>query len=63
MAREGKDMVVGLDIGTAKVMAVVAEVLPDGNLRIAGLGSRRRTGSSAASSSTSTPRCSRSSRR
>jgi cell division protein FtsA len=39
MAREGKDMVVGLDIGTAKVMCVVAEVLPGGDLRIAGLGS------------------------
>ena len=38
MAREYKDLVVGLDIGTAKVMAVVAEVLPDGSLRLAGLG-------------------------
>ena len=28
MAREYKDVVVGLDIGTAKIMAVVAEVLP-----------------------------------
>ena len=28
MAREYKDVVVGLDIGTAKVMAVVAEVCP-----------------------------------
>src|SRR5512140_415464 len=39
MAKEYKDLVVGLDIGTAKVMAVVAEVMPDGELRIAGLGS------------------------
>ena len=39
MAREYKDLVVGLDIGTAKVMAVVAEVLPDGSLRLAGFGS------------------------
>ena len=39
MAKEIKDLVVGLDIGTAKVMAVVAEVMPDGELRIAGLGS------------------------
>ena len=39
MAKEYKDLVVGLDIGTAKVMAVVAEVLPDGELRLAGLGS------------------------
>lgn len=38
MAKEYKDLVVGLDIGTAKVMAVVAEVLPGGNLRLAGMG-------------------------
>jgi len=38
MAKEYKDLVVGLDIGTAKVMAVVAEVMPGGELRIAGLG-------------------------
>ncbi|PPE68188.1 cell division protein FtsA [Caldimonas caldifontis] len=38
MAKEYKDLVVGLDIGTAKVMAVVAEVLPSGELRVAGLG-------------------------
>ena len=39
MPKEYKDLVVGLDIGTAKVMVVVAEVLPGGELRIAGLGS------------------------
>ena len=38
MAKEYKDLVVGLDIGTAKVMAVVAEVMPGGELRLAGLG-------------------------
>uniref|UniRef100_UPI0035B20CEB cell division protein FtsA n=1 Tax=Hylemonella sp. TaxID=2066020 RepID=UPI0035B20CEB len=38
MAKEYKDLVVGLDIGTAKVMAVVAEVLPGGELKLAGLG-------------------------
>ncbi|MDD3017812.1 MAG: cell division protein FtsA [Comamonas sp.] len=38
MAREYKDVVVGLDIGTSKVMAVVAEVLPSGELKLAGLG-------------------------
>ncbi|MCA0176766.1 MAG: cell division protein FtsA [Proteobacteria bacterium] len=37
MAREYKDLVVGLDIGTAKVMVVVAEVV-GGELRVAGLG-------------------------
>ena len=35
MAKEYKDLVVGLDIGTAKVMAVVAEVMPGGDLRLA----------------------------
>ena len=38
MAKEYKDLVVGLDIGTAKVMVVVAEVLPGGTLKLAGLG-------------------------
>jgi cell division protein FtsA len=38
MAKEFKDLVVGLDIGTAKVMAVVAEFMPNGALRVAGLG-------------------------
>jgi len=38
MAKEYKDVVVGLDIGTAKVMVVVAEVMPGGALKLAGLG-------------------------
>jgi cell division protein FtsA len=38
MAKEYKDLVVGLDIGTAKVMVVVAEVLANGDLKLAGLG-------------------------
>jgi len=38
MAKEYKDLVVGLDIGTAKVMTVVGEVLPGGELKLAGLG-------------------------
>ncbi|MFM8346049.1 MAG: cell division protein FtsA [Betaproteobacteria bacterium] len=38
MAKEYKDLVIGLDIGTAKVMAVVAEFMPGGELRVAGLG-------------------------
>ncbi|MBE7940513.1 MULTISPECIES: cell division protein FtsA [Ramlibacter] len=38
MAKDYKDLIVGLDIGTAKVMAVVAEVLPGGELKLAGLG-------------------------
>ena len=38
MAREYKDVVVGLDIGTAKIMAVVAEILPGGTIPIVGTG-------------------------
>ena len=38
MAKEYKDLIVGLDIGTAKVMVVAAEVMPSGELRLAGLG-------------------------
>ncbi|NBX04672.1 MAG: cell division protein FtsA [Betaproteobacteria bacterium] len=38
MAKEYKDLVVGLDIGTHKVMAVVAEVLANGELKLAGFG-------------------------
>ncbi|MEJ8820472.1 cell division protein FtsA [Variovorax humicola] len=38
MPKEYKDLVVGLDIGTAKVMVVVAEVLANGELKLAGLG-------------------------
>ena len=38
MPKDYKDLVVGLDIGTAKVMVVVAEVLPNGELKLAGLG-------------------------
>ncbi|QBK04473.1 cell division protein FtsA [Hylemonella gracilis] len=48
MAKEYKDLVVGLDIGTAKVMAVVAEVLHEGphagELRLVGLGIAPSTG-------------------
>jgi cell division protein FtsA len=38
MAKEYKDIVVGLDIGTSKVMVVVAEVQVGGDLRLVGLG-------------------------
>jgi len=38
MAKEYKDLVVGLDIGTSKIMAVVAEITFDGQLKLAGLG-------------------------
>ena len=38
MPKDYKDIVVGLDIGTAKIMVAVAEVLPDGALKLAGFG-------------------------
>jgi cell division protein FtsA len=38
MAKEYKDLVVGLDVGTHKVMVAVAEILPGGDMRLAGLG-------------------------
>jgi cell division protein FtsA len=38
MAKEYKDLVVGLDIGTSKIMVAVAEILPGGTLQLAGIG-------------------------
>ncbi|MDR3299653.1 MAG: cell division protein FtsA [Candidatus Accumulibacter sp.] len=40
MSRESKEIIVGLDIGTAKVVALVAEVSPDDQLNIKGYGSQ-----------------------
>jgi cell division protein FtsA len=44
MAKETKDLVVGLDIGTSKVVALVAEVMPDGRLEVLGMGSHESKG-------------------
>ena len=38
MRTETKDLIVGLDIGTSKVVVAVAEALPDGRLQVIGLG-------------------------
>ena len=35
---ESKDLIVGLDIGTSKIVALVAEVSPEGSLNIIGMG-------------------------
>ncbi|BDY06674.1 cell division protein FtsA [Ferrimonas sp. YFM] len=35
-----RNLIVGLDIGTSKVVAIIGEVLPDGAISIAGLGSQ-----------------------
>lgn len=37
-ARDQKSLIVGLDIGTSKIVAIVAEVLPEGRLEIVGMG-------------------------
>ena len=34
-----KNMIVGLDIGTSKVVAIVGEITPEGDVEIIGLGS------------------------
>ncbi len=43
-AREGKNLIVGLDIGTAKIAAIVGEIMPDGHLEIIGMGSHASRG-------------------
>ena len=37
--KEEKDLIVGLDIGTSKVVAIVGEIKPDGAINVVGLGS------------------------
>jgi len=36
--KEDRNLIIGLDIGTSKVVAIVAELLPDGSLNVIGLG-------------------------
>ena len=40
MVKENKNLIVGLDIGTSKIVAIVAEITPDGGLNIIGLGTQ-----------------------
>jgi cell division protein FtsA len=40
MVKDSKNLVVGLDIGTSKIVAIVAEVAPDGALNVIGLGTQ-----------------------
>jgi len=44
MTRDTKDLVVGLDIGTSKIVAVVAEMRPDGQYEVVGLGQHESRG-------------------
>ena len=39
-----KNLIVGLDIGTSKVVAIVGEVAPDGEIEVIGIGSSRSRG-------------------
>jgi cell division protein FtsA len=40
MVKDTKNLIVGLDIGTSKIVAIVAEVTEDGVLNIIGLGTQ-----------------------
>ncbi len=40
MSKENKNLIVGLDIGTSKIVAIVAELTPEGRLDILGVGSQ-----------------------
>jgi cell division protein FtsA len=44
LRREARNQLVGLDIGTSKVVALVAEVTPDGRLDVIGMGSHDSSG-------------------
>ena len=38
--RTDRSLIIGLDIGTSKVVALVGEVTPDGNIEVIGVGSQ-----------------------
>jgi len=38
MAKENRDIITALDIGTSKIMVAIAEFMPDGGLKLLGLG-------------------------
>ena len=44
LRNENKNLIVGLDIGTSKVVAVVAELTADGQIEVIGLGSHESRG-------------------
>ncbi|MDB5962048.1 MAG: ftsA, partial [Massilia sp.] len=44
MTKDAKNLIVGLDIGTSKVVAVVAEVMSDGRHEVIGLGQHESRG-------------------
>ncbi|MDO6387383.1 MULTISPECIES: cell division protein FtsA [unclassified Uliginosibacterium] len=44
MSKDSKDLIVGLDVGTSKVTAMVAELRPDGRLEIIGVATQPSSG-------------------
>ncbi len=40
MVKENQNLIVGLDIGTSKIVAIVAEVTPEGGMNVVGLGTQ-----------------------
>jgi len=44
MRNDSKELIVGLDIGTSKVVAAVAEILPDAGFQVIGVGQARSEG-------------------
>src|SRR5574343_2073392 len=44
MSRESKELIVGLDIGTSKIVAVGAETAEDGRLNVLGVGAQEARG-------------------
>ncbi|MDD5296683.1 MAG: cell division protein FtsA [Rhodocyclaceae bacterium] len=44
MSKENKELIVALDIGTSKIVAVVAELTPEGRMEILGIGSQESRG-------------------
>ena len=44
MTRDNKDLLVGLDIGTSKVVAIVAELHADGEIEVIGTGQHESNG-------------------
>ena len=44
MSKETRDLIVGLDIGTSKIVATIAELDAEGNLSILGIGSQESNG-------------------
>jgi len=44
MGKETKNLIVGLDIGTSKIVAMAAELTPDGQMEVRGIGSHESKG-------------------